>query len=102
MAAPTTRVYIGVPVETNRPVTITATHRNSSSGVTADSVKIVFIGGDGNVLCVSDGASNSPTMTSCELLTGHLQTEVRIIYSREGTGTGGMHLTTITRDYQDN
>jgi hypothetical protein len=101
-AAPAQRVYIGVPVDVGRPAIIEVLHRNSSSGVTADSVKIVFIGSDGNVLCVSNAASNTGTTTQCSLSNGHAQTEVRIIYSREGTGVGGMHLTTITRNYQDN
>ncbi len=101
-AAPATRAYIAVPVDAGRPVTVTAVHRNSSSGVTANSVKIVFIGSDGNVLCAGNAASNTATTTPCALSGGHSQTEVRVIYSREGTAVGGQHLTTLTRDYQDN
>jgi hypothetical protein len=100
MAAPATRVYIGVPVEAGRPVNISATRRNSSNPAAAG--KIVMIGSDGTVLFSEDAVTNVSATSQLVLLGSHTQTEVRIIYSREGSGGGGMHLSSIVRDYQDN
>lgn len=98
-AAPAQRVYIGVPVDPASAVDIIVNHRNSSSSANA-AVRIVFIGGtSGNVLCISDSSSNTAGDTTCSLAAVHGESEVRIIYSREGTGSGGMHVGSITRSY---
>lgn len=93
--APAIRASIGVPVETGSAVTISVTHRNSGSPTNG---AIVFVGSDGNVLCQAD-ATGGETTTNCDLTGGHSQTEVRIIYSRENDSGGGMHVSSIARDY---
>lgn len=91
------RAYISVPVEAGRAVTLTVVHRNSSSGLSGPE-SIVFVGSDGKILHKSTASSNVATTTTFSLLAGHVQTEVKILFSREG-GAGGMHVTSIDKTY---
>lgn len=90
------RAFIGVPVDAGRAVTLTLVHRNSSAGSGPES--IVFVGSDGTILYKSAAAVNAATTTTFSLPSGHVQTEVKILFSREG-GVGGMHLTSIDKTY---
>jgi hypothetical protein len=58
----------------------------------------VFVGSDGTILYKSAAAVNAATTTTFSLPSGHAQTEVKILFSREG-GVGGMHLTSIDKTY---
>lgn len=90
------RAYIGVPVDAGRAVTLTVVHRNSSAGSGTES--IVFVGSDGKILYKSAAAVNTATTTTFSLPASHVQTEVKILFSREG-GAGGMHVTSIDKTY---
>lgn len=93
------RAYIGVPVDPALAVDIVVNHRNSTGGGADAGVRIVFIGAtSGNVLCVEPASSDTAADTTCSLAAAHGESEVRIIYSREG-GNGGMHVNSITRTY---
>lgn len=97
-AADPMRAYIGVPVDAGRDVTLTVVHRNSTSAGTLLG-SIVFVGSDGNVLAKYDAKAGTATTTTFNLPAGHTQTEVKILFSREGGGAGGMHLTSIDKTY---
>lgn len=97
-AAEEMRAYIGVPVDAGRAVTITVVHRNSTSAGTALG-SIVFVGSDENVLAKYDAKVGTATTTTFSLPAGHTQTEVKFLFSREGGGAGGMHVTSIDKTY---
>jgi hypothetical protein len=90
------RAYVGVPIDAGRAVTLTLVHRNSSAGSGPES--IVFVGSDGTILYKSAAVVTTATTTTFSLPSGHAQTEVKILFSREG-GSGGMHLTSIDKTY---
>ncbi len=92
------RAYIGVPVDAGRDVTLTVVHRNSTTAGNPLG-SIVFVGSDGNVLAKYDAKVGTATTTVFNLPAGHTQTEVKILFSREGGNAGGMHLTSITKTY---
>lgn len=89
------RAYIGVPVDAGRAVTLTVVHRSSSAGTVE---AIVFVGSGGKILYKSAAAVTTATTTTFSLPAGHVQTEVKILFSREG-GAGGMHVTSIDKTY---
>ncbi|WP_323813465.1 hypothetical protein [Cellvibrio sp. NN19] len=97
-AADAMRAYIGVPVDAGRAVTITVVHRNSTSAGNPLG-SIVFVGSDGNVLAKFDANLGTATTTTFSLPAGHAQTEVQFLFSREGGGAGGMHVTSIDKTY---
>lgn len=97
-AAEEMRAYIGVPVDAGRAVTITVVHRNSTSAGT-ELGSIVFVGSDENVLAKYDAKVGTATTTTFSLPAGHTQTEVKFLFSREGGGAGGMHVTSIDKAY---
>lgn len=89
------RAYIGVPVDAGRAVTLTVVHRSSSAGTVE---AIVFVGSDDKILYKSGASVITATTTTFSLPAGHVQTEVKILFSREG-GAGGMHVTSIDKTY---
>lgn len=98
VAADAMRAYIGVPVDAGRAVTITVVHRNSTTAGNPLG-SIVFVGSDGNVLAKYDAKVGTATTTVFSLSAGHTQTEVKFLFSREGGGAGGMHVTSIDKTY---
>lgn len=92
------RAYVGVPVDVGRDVTLTVVHRNSTTAGNPLG-SIVFVGSDGNVLAKYNANVGTATVTTFSLPAGHSQTEVKVLFSREGGGAGGMHLTSIDKTY---
>lgn len=95
--APELRAYVGVPIDSGKAVTLTVSYQQSSGGG-ADSGKIVLIGSDNTVLAQQDALSGSGTI-SYTAANGHSLSHIKIAYSREGAGGGGMHIGEIVKTY---
>ncbi len=95
-AAPALRAYIGIPVDSGREVTLSVTYKQTSSSVASG--KIVLIGSDNAVLATKDALAGTEVLeyTAPE---GHALTHIKIIYSREGAGGGGIDIGPITKTY---
>ncbi|HTF83253.1 MAG TPA: fibronectin type III domain-containing protein [Cellvibrio sp.] len=96
-AAPELRAYIGFPIDIGREVTLTVNYQQSSGGGVA-SGKIVLIGSDNTILAQQDALSGSDTI-SYTAPDGHSLTHIKVVYSREGAGGGGIHIGTVEKTY---
>lgn len=95
--APELRAYVGIPVDPGRAFTLSLDYQQSS-GSGADSGKIVLIGSDNKVLAVKDALSGSDSITF-EAGADHTLSHVKIAYSREGAGGGGVHINNVVKTY---
>lgn len=95
--APELRAYVGIPVDSGRAFTLSLDYQQSS-GSGADSGKIVLIGSDNKVLAVKDALSGSDSITF-EAGADHTLSHVKIAYSREGAGGGGIHINNVVKTY---
>jgi hypothetical protein len=95
-AAPALRAYIGIPVDSGREVTLSVTYKQTSSSVASG--KIVLIVSDNTVLATKDALAGTEVLeyTAPE---GHALTHIKIIYSREGAGGGGIDIGPVTKTY---
>lgn len=95
-AAPALRAYIGIPVDSGREVTLSITYKQTSSSVSNG--KIVLIGSDNTILATQDALEGTEVIeyTAPE---GHALTHIKIIYSREGAGGGGIDIGPVTKTY---
>lgn len=93
-SAPTNiRNYIGVPVSSGQAFTLEVTYRQTGSPTAG---KIALISNSGIVLHAVDAFANTePATLSFTQAAGHSLSEVRILYSRENTTTGGLDLNGI-------
>lgn len=95
-AAPALRAYIGIPVDSGREATLSITYKQTSSSVATG--KIVLIGSDNTILATKDALGGTEVIeyTAPE---GHALTHIKIIYSREGAGGGGIDIGPVTKTY---
>jgi len=95
-AAPALRAYIGIPVDSGREATLSITYKQTSSSVSSG--KIVLIGSDNTILATQDALEGTEVIeyTAPE---GHALTHIKIIYSREGAGGGGIDIGPVTKTY---
>ena len=95
-AAPALRAYIGIPVDSGREVTLSITYKQTSSSVANG--KIVLIGSDNTILATKDALGGTEVL---EYIApeGHTLTHIKIIYSREGAGGGGIDIGPVTKTY---
>jgi hypothetical protein len=96
-AAPELRAYLGFPIDEGRGVTLTVNYQQSSGGGVA-SGKIMFIGSDNTVLASKDALSGSDVITYTAE-EGHMLTHIKVAYSREGAGGGGVHVGDVVKTY---
>ena len=95
-AAPALRAYIGFPIDIGREVTLTVNYQQSSGGVASG--KIVLIGSDNTILAQQDALCGTDTI-SYTAPDGHSLTHIKVVYSREGAGGGGIHIGTVEKTY---
>lgn len=95
-AAPVLRAYIGIPVDSGREVTLSVTYKQTSSSVASG--KIVLIGSDNTVLATKDALAGTEVL-EYTAPGGHALTHIKIIYSREGAGGGGIDIGPVTKTY---
>lgn len=96
-AAPELRAYVGFPIDEGRGVTLTVNYQQSSGGG-ADSGKIVLIGSDNTILASKDALSGSDVITYTAE-EGHSLSHIKVAYSREGAGGGGIHIGDVIKTY---
>ena len=90
------RSYLAVPVTSGTAFTLSVTYKQTSAGQTLG--KVALIGSDNVILAAqaADYAQAGSTITYSGLA-GHSLTSVRIFYSRDGAGGGGMNISQIVR-----
>ncbi len=93
------RAYVGVPVVVGRAATISFIVKQTGSGQIGKAVVVNQLNQVVLITEISDSTLDVPlTVTLDE---GHATEELRVFYSREGTGSGGMDLVALRKSYAD-
>lgn len=93
------RAYVGVPVVVGRAAEVSFIVKQTGSGQVG---KAVIVNQSNQVLLVTEITDNTLEVPlTITLEEGHSTEELRVFYSREGTGGGGMDLVSLRKSYAD-
>lgn len=101
------RAYVGVPVIQARAATITFTVKQTGSGQTGIAAivdqdnQLVSTTALPYIAPVPENPDAANVVIPVMLADGHTTSELRLFYSREGAGGGGMDLTKLLKNYAD-
>ncbi len=104
---PALRAYVGVPVVEGRGVTVTFTVKQTGSGQTGIAAivdqdnRLISATALPYIAPVPENPNAANVAISVTLAEGHTTSELRIFYSRENTGSGGMDVIKLLKSYAD-
>lgn len=94
--APALRAYVGFPIDAGRAVTLDVAYTQTGA---ATNGKIVLVGSDNKVLAAVATPADATGTISYSAPAGHSLTHIKVVYSREGDGTGGVNIGPVTKTY---